>query len=58
VAYASARMEPVFSLLGESAGVAAAQAVRQSSSVQSLDVNKLQERLEQRGQILKWAPAR
>jgi hypothetical protein len=58
VAYASARMEPVFSLLGESAGVAAAQAVRQSSSVQSLDVDKLQDRLKQRGQILKWAPER
>jgi hypothetical protein len=56
IAYASARMEPVFSVLGESAGVAAAQAVREGSPVQAIDVKKLQERLQQRGQILKWTP--
>jgi hypothetical protein len=54
IAYASARMEPVFSVLGESAGVAAAQAVRDAVAVQAIDVNKLQGRLLQRGQILKW----
>ena len=32
IAYASARMEPVFCILGESSGVAAAQAVRESES--------------------------
>jgi hypothetical protein len=47
-------MEPVFCLLGESAGVAAAQSVRGASSVQSVDVKKLQRRLLERGQVLEW----
>ena len=56
IAYASARMEPVFCVLGESAGVAAAQAVRTSSAVQDLDVPQLRQRLLQRGQVLEWKP--
>jgi hypothetical protein len=58
IAYASARMEPVFSLLGESAGVAAAQAVQAGRPVQSLDIKKLQGRLDERGQILQWRGAK
>ncbi len=54
IAYASARMEPVFCLLGEASGVAAAQAVRGASSVQAVDVKKLQSRLLERGQVLEW----
>ena len=54
IAYASARMEPVFCVLGESAGVAAAQAVGEMQSVQDLDVGKLQRRLLKRGQVLVW----
>jgi hypothetical protein len=54
IAYASARMEPVFCVLGESAGVAAAQAIKAGGPVQSLDVKKLQARLLERGQILEW----
>lgn len=54
IAYASARMEPVFCILGESAGVAAAQAIAAESAVQDIDVKKLQERLLERGQILEW----
>lgn len=58
IAYASARMEPVFCILGESSGVAAAQAVKTNQTVQQLDVPALQERLLERGQILEWkAPA-
>lgn len=56
IAYASARMEPVFCVLGESAGVAAAHAVRAGSSVQAVDVKKLQSRLLERGQVLEWKP--
>lgn len=54
IAYASARMEPVFCVLGESAGVAAAQAIRATVPVQDLDVTKLRARLLERGQILDW----
>ncbi|WP_395742502.1 FAD-dependent oxidoreductase [Prosthecobacter sp.] len=54
IAYASARMEPVFCVMGESAGVAAAQAIHAGVPVQAVDVGKLQGRLRERGQILKW----
>lgn len=54
IAYASARMEPVFCVLGESAGVAAAQAVKAGTPVQSVDVAELRSRLLERGQILEW----
>ena len=56
IAYASARMEPVFCVLGESAAVAAAQAVRDARPVQAIDVKRLQERLLKRSQILEWKP--
>lgn len=55
IAYASARMVPVFCVLGESAGVAAAVAAQSDSSVQDLDVQKLRVRLAERGQILDWS---
>lgn len=54
IAYASARMEPVFSLVGESAGVAAVHALREQVSVQDVDVQDLQARLIARGQKLAW----
>lgn len=54
IAYASARMEPVFCVLGESAGVAAVQAIRTHSSVQGINVKELQSRLLERGQVLEW----
>lgn len=54
IAYASARMEPVFCVLGESAGVAASQAVKASSSVQDIDFRQLRSRLLERGQVLDW----
>jgi hypothetical protein len=56
IAYASARMEPVFAVLGESAGVAAAQAVKSNQTVQQIDMAKLQSRLKDRDQILAWPP--
>ena len=54
IAYASARMEPVFCVLGESAGIAAAQAIKANSPVQNLDVAALRSRLLERGQVLAW----
>ncbi|MFZ2280018.1 MAG: FAD-dependent oxidoreductase [Prosthecobacter sp.] len=54
IAYASARMEPVFCVLGESAGIAAAQAIHEGVPVQQMDAMKLRSRLLERGQILAW----
>jgi hypothetical protein len=54
IAYASARMEPVFCVLGESAGIAAAQSIHASVPVQEIDAAKLRSRLLERGQILAW----
>ncbi len=54
IAYASARMEPVFCVMGESSGVAAAQSIHASVPVQQIDVEKLRKRLLERGQILQW----
>ena len=50
--YASARMEPTFMILGESAGVAAAQAIKANAPVQTIDYRQLRDRLLQRGQKL------
>jgi hypothetical protein len=52
IAFGSIRMEPVFMVLGQSAGTAAAFAIQQEVGVQDLDVEALQERLAADGQIL------
>jgi hypothetical protein len=52
VAYASVRMEPTWMLLGEAAGLAAAQAARRGVAVQDVDVPQLQRQLRDRGQVL------
>ncbi|MDR0869952.1 MAG: FAD-dependent oxidoreductase [Planctomycetaceae bacterium] len=54
IAYASARMEPVFCLLGESAAVAAAQAIKSNCKIQDIDKTIYRKRLLERGQILEW----
>jgi hypothetical protein len=45
IAYGSIRMEPVFMVLGQSAAVAAVQAIDDGGAVQDIDVKKLQQRL-------------
>jgi hypothetical protein len=50
--FASLRMEPVFMILSESAGVAAARAVRDNLAVQDVPIPALQQRLQARGQRL------
>jgi len=45
IAYGSIRMEPVFMVLGESAGVAASMAIDQKSTVQNIDITKLRRKL-------------
>jgi hypothetical protein len=49
IAYGSIRMEPVFMMLGQVAGTAAAQAVEAGTAVQKLDYETLRERLESDG---------
>ena len=56
IAYAAARMEPVFMVVGESAGVAAARAVKAGKAVQEIDLPALQARLRELGQVLSWDP--
>ncbi len=52
IAYGSIRMEPVFVILGQSAGTAAALAIDDNCAVQKLDCTKLRERLLADKQIL------
>src|SRR5688572_29684310 len=45
IAYGSIRMEPVFMVLGQSAAIAAALAIKEKKSVQAVDVKAIQQRL-------------
>ena len=51
-AFASFRMEPPFMILSESAAFAADEALRQGTSVQAVNVNKLRDRLREAGQTV------
>ena len=52
IAMTSIRMEPVWMILGESAGVAAAQALAQNVAVQAIDATRYRKALLEVGQIL------
>jgi hypothetical protein len=52
--YASARMEPVFMICGESAGIAASQAIKEKCFVQDIDQDTYHQRLMEKGQQLSW----
>ncbi len=54
--YASARMEPVFMICGESAGLAACRAIAEDVSVQEIDQEKFQQKMLAAGQKLSWDP--
>jgi hypothetical protein len=54
VSYGSIRMEPVFMILGQSAGSAAAMAITEEIAVQDVDYAKLKRKLERDGQRLAW----
>ena len=47
-------MEPVYMILGQSAGTAAALAIDEKTSVQKVDYAKLRKRLLADKQLLKW----
>lgn len=50
IGYGPIRLEPQFMIMGQSGGVAAAQAIAQGVSVQSIDIPTLQKRLVALGQ--------
>lgn len=50
--YASARMEPTFMITGESAGIAAVQAIRDKVPVQDININRFLYELRKKGQLL------
>ena len=52
VAYTTIRMEPTYMILGQSAAVAAVQAINSKCSVQEIDYPKLRKSLEDLGQFL------
>jgi hypothetical protein len=54
IAYGSIRMEPVFMVLGHSAAAAACQAIDDRTSLQNVNVEKLQQRLLADKQVLEW----
>jgi hypothetical protein len=56
--YASARMEPVFMICGESAGIAACRALAEKATVQGIDAAAYRAALEKAGQKLAWDTAK
>ena len=55
--YASARMEPVFMICGQSAGIAACHAMEQDTTVQEIDPVLFRKALLDAGQVLEWTDA-
>jgi hypothetical protein len=51
-AYSSVRMEPQYMIIGQAAGVAAALAIHNHTSVQDVGIPDLQQRLREHGAIL------
>ncbi len=55
IAFGSIRMEPVFMILGQSAGIIASMAIDQNKYMYELDYNEIKPRLEEEGQVLKYS---
>ncbi len=56
--YASARMEPVFMICGQSAGIAACRALTENTAVQEIDMRAYRDALDEAGQVLEWTEQR
>jgi hypothetical protein len=56
IAFGSIRMEPVFMILGQSAGTVASLVVDKKKTVYDLSYDEIRTRLESDGQILKYLP--
>ena len=55
IAFGSIRMEPVFMILGQSAGTAASLAIEGRIALQDVPYAKLEQRLRKDGQVLEYA---
>ncbi|MEO6830369.1 MAG: FAD-dependent oxidoreductase [Acidobacteriaceae bacterium] len=55
VGYGTLRMEPVYMIMGEAAGIAAKMAIDQGRAVQELDTGKLGQELKKKGAVMEWA---
>ncbi|WP_186670872.1 FAD-dependent oxidoreductase [Sporosarcina sp. BP05] len=54
IAYGSIRMEPIFMILGQTAGTAAALAFKHEIAVQDVDYKELKQELLKAGQVVEW----
>jgi hypothetical protein len=54
IAFGSIRMEPVFMILGQSAGTVASMALQKKKSIHDLEYEEIKAKLESDGQILKY----
>ncbi|OFY64607.1 MAG: xanthan lyase [Bacteroidetes bacterium RBG_13_43_22] len=54
IAFGSIRMEPVFMILGQSAGTMASMAVEKNKSVQDIHYEEVRKKLEEAGQVLNY----
>jgi hypothetical protein len=54
VAYSSMRMEPVYMIIGQAAGVAARMAIDSEKAVQDVDTRKLTQKLLEQGAVMEW----
>jgi hypothetical protein len=55
VAYSTLRMEPVYMIIGQAAGVAAKMAIDEGVRVQEVNGEKLSARLKEQGAVYDWA---
>jgi hypothetical protein len=54
VTYSTLRMEPVFMIIGQAAGLAATMAIGDQVAVQDIDTSKLTTRLQKQGAVMAW----
>lgn len=56
VSYSTLRMEPVYMILGQAAGVAAKMAVDSRRAVEDIDTRELTAKLRRQGAVMEWDP--
>jgi FAD dependent oxidoreductase len=58
VAYGTLRLEPVYMIMGEAAGVAGKMAIDNGQGVQKIDTRELTEKLRRNGAVMEWTNPR
>ncbi|MEZ5355283.1 MAG: FAD-dependent oxidoreductase [Bryobacteraceae bacterium] len=56
VTYSTLRMEPVYMIMGQAAGVAAKMAIDANAAVQDIDAAALSKKLRAQGAVMEWTP--